>query len=321
MVTRRHVLQLLAAGAALSGSRAMAQAGATYPSRPVEIIIPFAPGDTDNMLRAHSDRLIEVLKHPAVMNFKPGAAGALGATLVTQARPDGYTLVGTSQSSIVVVPLANRDIQYTTESFAAVAALTEGGLMLLVNAKSPWKSLGDLVAHSKQAPGTVTYGSSGMRGITHLLAEMLAREAGVSWNHVPMAGSTPAIVQLLGGHTDMASSAIAPALAHIQSGALRPLVLFNSRRLKALPDTPTAVELGYRTESPVLYGLSAPKGTPRPVIDTLFDGLRRITDRHGAAIEKNLSTFGAQVNLLGPDEYSAFLQQQKAMFATGVANL
>ena len=327
MVTRRHALQLLATGAALAGGRALAQSSqasqavTAYPSRPIEIIIPFAPGDTDNMLRAHSDRLVEMLKQPAVMNFKPGAAGGLGATLVSQAKADGYTLVGTSQSSIVVVPLANKDIQYTTESFAPVAALTEGGLMLLVNAKSPWKSLADVIAHARQAPGTVTYGSSGMRGITHILAEMLAREAGVSWNHVPMAGSTPAIVQLLGGHTDMASSAIAPALAHIQSGALRPLVLFNSRRLKVLPDTPTAVELGFRTESPVLYGLSAPKGTPRPVRDTLFDGLRRVTDRHGPAIEKTLSTFGAQINLLGPDEYSAFLQQQKAMFASGITNL
>ena len=223
MVTRRHALQLLATGAALAGGRALAQSSqasqasqavTAYPSRPIEIIIPFAPGDTDNMLRAHSDRLVEMLKQPAVMNFKPGAAGGLGATLVSQAKADGYTLVGTSQSSIVVVPLANKDIQYTTESFAPVAALTEGGLMLLVNAKSPWKSLADVIARARQAPGTVTYGSSGMRGITHILAEMLAREAGVSWNHVPMAGSTPAIVQLLGGHTDMASSAIAPALAH-----------------------------------------------------------------------------------------------------------
>ncbi len=321
MVTRRHTLQMLAAGAALASTRAMAQASTKWPSRQIEVIIPFSPGDTDNMLRAHTDRLIEPLGQPAVMNFKPGAAGALGATLVSQAKPDGYTLVGTSQSSVVVVPLANKDIQYTTESFAPVAALTEGGLMLLVNAKSPWKTFDDLVAHSRKAPGTVTYGSSGMRGITHILAAMLAREAGVSWNHIPMGGSTPAIVQLLGGHTDMASSAIAPALAHIQSGALRPLAVFNSRRLNVLPDTPTAVELGYKVESPILYGLLAPKGTPRPVVDKLYDGLRRITTQQEAALQKNLSTFGAQVNLLGPDEYSAFLQQQKALFAAGVSAL
>ena len=321
MVTRRHALQWMAAGAALASTRASAQGGATWPGRPIEVIIPFAPGDTDNMVRAHVDRLHEVLRQPAILNFKPGAAGALGATLVTKARPDGYSLLGTSQSSVVVVPLANKDVQYTTEAFAPVASLTEGGLMLLVNAKSPWKSLQDLVAHSKQAPGTVTYGSSGMRGITHILAEMLAREAGVNWNHVPMAGSTPAIVQLLGGHTDMASSAIAPALPHILSGALRPLVVFNSRRLKSMPGTPTAVELGYKTESPVLYGLLAPAGTPRPVIDTLFDALKKITDQHAPAIEKNLETFGAQINLLGPDEYGRFLQQQKAMFAAGIAEL
>lgn len=321
VTTRRQILRLTAAaGAALATTRLTA-ATAKWPTRPIEVIIPFAPGDTDNMLRAHCDRLIEVLGQPAVMNFKPGAAGGLGASLVAQARPDGYTLVGTSQSSLVVVPLANKDISYTTESFAPVAALTEGGLMLLVNAKSPWKTLADLVAHSKQAPGTVTYGSSGMRGITHILAEMLAHEAEVDWNHVPMAGSTPAIVQLLGGHVDMASAAIAPALAHIQSGALRPLAVFNGKRLKSLPEVPTVAELGYSIQSPVIYGLSAPAGTPRPVIDTLYQALRKITDEQATAIDRNLATFGAQVNLMGPDEYGAFLQQQKALFAKGIAAL
>lgn len=321
MVTRRQALQWLGASAALASSHLSAQGSTNWPTRPIEVIIPFAPGDTDNMVRAHVDRLHEVLRQPAIMTFKPGAAGALGATLIAKGKPDGYSLLGTSQSSVVVVPLANKDIHYTTEDFAPVASLTEGGLMLLVNAKSPWQSLEELVAHSKQAPGTVTYGSSGMRGITHILAEMLAREAGVDWNHVPMAGSTPAIVQLLGGHTDMASSAIAPALPHIVSGALRPLVVFNSKRLKSMPETPTAIELGYRTESPILYGLLAPKSTPRPVVDTLFDALKQITDQHAPAIEKNLETFGAQINLLGPDEYGRFLQQQKAMFAAGIAEL
>jgi tripartite-type tricarboxylate transporter receptor subunit TctC len=171
--------------------------------------------------------------------------------------------VGTTPGSIVVVPLANKDVKYTPESFMPIASLSEGGMMLVINASSPWKNLKELVEYSKKNPDMITFSSSGALGITHLLAEIFANEAAVKWRHIPYQGSGPAITALLGNHVTMATTAIAPASAHITAGTLRPLAIFGDKRLKAFPDVPTLKELGYSVGSPALYGISAPKGTLR----------------------------------------------------------
>jgi tripartite-type tricarboxylate transporter receptor subunit TctC len=292
-----------------------------FPTKPIQVVIPFQPGDTDNMLRPFLDRMHETLGQPAVLVFKPGAGGGLGAGIVATSRPDGYTLVGTSQGSIVVVPLANKDVRYTTDAFVPVAALSEGGLMLVVAANAPWKTMKELVEYSRTAPEKVTYGSSGVMGITHLLAEIFAKEAGIRWTHVPMQGSAPAITALLGGHIAMASTAVAPALAHIRAGTLRPLAVFGDTRMKAFADVPTLKELGYTTASPVLYGILAPKGTPREVVNAIYGAAKATVDKHGDAIASRLATIGAEVRLLGPDEYAAYLQGQTRLFAAGVKSL
>ena len=298
-----------------------AGAADAFPVKPIQLVIPFAPGDTDNMLRPFVEKMGEFLGQPVVLNYKPGAGGGVGAGQVATSKPDGYTLVGTSPGSIVVVPLANKDIRYTPESFTPVAALSEGGLMLVVPASAPWKTMKDLVEHAKKNPGKVTFTSSGAMGITHLLAEVFAKEAGVKLSHIPYQGSAPAITALLGGHVDMASSAIAPAQSHIKAGTLRPLALFGDTRLKAYPDVPTLKELGYNVGSPTLYGISAPKGTPREVVDALYAAAKKATDKYHDAIAANLNLFGAEIRLLGPDEYAAYLKGQNQLFSAAVKTL
>ena len=297
------------------------EAADAFPVKPIQLVIPFAPGDTDNMLRPFVEKMGEFLGQPVVLNYKPGAGGGVGAGQVATSKADGYTLVGTSPGSIVVVPLANKDIRYTPESFTPVAALSEGGLMLVVPASSPWKSMKDLVEHAKKNPGKVTFTSSGAMGITHLLAEIFAKEAGVKWNHIPYQGSAPAITALLGGHVDMASTAIAPAQSHIKAGTLRPLAVFGDTRLKAYPDVPTLKEQGYNVGSPTLYGISAPKGTPREVVDALYAAAKKATDKYHDAIAANLNLFGAEIRLLGPDEYAAYLKGQNRLFSAAVKTL
>lgn len=292
-----------------------------FPAQPIQLVIPFAPGDTDNMLRPFVEKMGEFLGQPLVLNYKPGAGGGVGAGFVAAAKPDGYTLVGTSPGSIVVVPLANKDIRYTPESFIPIAALAEGGLMLVVASSSPWKTVKDLVEHSKKNPGKVTFTSSGALGITHLLAEVFSKEAGVKWNHIPYQGSAPAITALLGGHVDMASTAIAPAQSHMKAGTLRPLAVFGETRLKAYPDVPTLKELGYNVGSPVLYGLSAPKGTPKEVIDAIYTAAKKGVDKYNEQIAANLALFGAEIKLLGPDEYAAYLKTQNQLFSAAVKTL
>lgn len=289
-----------------------------FPNKPVQLIIPFAPGDTDRMLRPFTDKMGEFLGQPVVMTYKPGAGGAVGAGQVAASKPDGYTIVGTSPGSIVVVPLANKDVSYNTESFEPIAALSEGGFMLVVQSNAPWKNLKELVEASKKEPGKITYSTSGSKGITNMLGEIFAQDAGVKWTHIPYQGSGPAITALLGGHVNMSSTAVGPAQSHIQSGSLRPLAVFGDQRLKAFPDVPTLKELGYSVGSPVLYGILAPKGTPKDVIDTIYSAAKKASEKYNAEITAALATLGAQPNVMGPKEYGEYIKGQKAIFAKGV---
>jgi tripartite-type tricarboxylate transporter receptor subunit TctC len=229
--------------------------------------------------------------------------------------------VGTSPGSIVVVPLANKDVKYSTDSFEPIAALSEGGFMIVGSSKSPITSLKDLVAYSKKNPDKVTYGTSGAMGITHLLAEIFASEAGIKWNHIPYQGSGPAITALLGGHVELASTAVGPAQAHIAAGTLRPLAVFGDTRLKAFPNVPTLKELGYKTSSAGLYGILAPKGTPKEVIDAIYGAAQKVVAKYGPQITANLDVLGAEIKVLGPKEYASFLQEQKALFAQGLKTI
>lgn len=315
----KKLLSLVAATAACALALAVTPARAQkFPDHAIQLVIPFAPGDTDAMLRPFADKMGEFLGQPVVLNYKPGAGGGVGAGFVATSKPDGYTLVGTSPGSIVVVPLANKDIKYTPESFTPIASLAEGGLMLVVQSSSPWKNMKELVEHSKKNPGQITFSSSGAMGITHLLAEIFAKEAAVQWRHIPYQGSGPAITALLGGHVAMSATAIAPAQSHIKAGTLRPMAVFGDARLKAFPDVPTIKELGYNVGSPTLYGMSAPRGTPREVVDALHAAARKVYEKYGSEIAASLAVLGAEPRLLGPDEYAAYLKNQNQLFTAGI---
>lgn len=318
---KKRLLPALGLAATLLGATlvpASNVAAKTFPDRNVTVIIPFQPGDTDNMLRPFLDRMKEFLDQTVVVNYKPGAGGAIGAQYIANQKPDGYELVGTSPGSIVVVPLANKDVQYSFEDFAPVAALTEGALMLVAPTDSKWKTLEDLIEDAKNNPGDITFSSSGAMGITHLLAEAFLNEAELEMTHVAYQGSGPAITAVLGGHVDISATAIGPAQGHIKSGTLRPLAVFGDERMDAYPDVPTVKELGYDVGSPTLYGLLAPKDTPRERIDIIVDAINQVNDKYKDEISEQLLTLGAQIHVLGPDDYAAYLAQQNELFERAV---
>ena len=290
------------------------QAAEPFPTKPVQVIIPFAPGDTDNMLRPFIDKMGEFLGQSVIMTYKPGAGGGIGAGLVATSQPDGYTLVGTSQGSIVVVPTFNKEVKYSTESFAPVASISEGGFILVVKANSQWKTMQELIEYSKKNPKKINYTTSGAMGVTHLIAEIFANEAGVEWTHIPEKGSGPAVTALLGGHVELSSAAIGPAMAHVRAGTLRALAVFSDKRLKAFPDVPTLKELGYKVEARALYGILAPKDTPKPVVDAIFLAAKKAGEKYQLQISDSLSSLGAQIALLDPKEYAEYVADQKAMF-------
>jgi tripartite-type tricarboxylate transporter receptor subunit TctC len=314
---------LLTAAIALTASlfSLSAQAAEPFPTKSIQVVIPFAPGDTDNMLRPFLDKMGEFLGQPVLLTYKAGAGGGVGAGTVATSKPDGYTLVGTSQGSIVVVPIFNKEVKYTTESFAPIASLSEGGFMLLVRSDSQWKNLKELIDYSKQNPKKINFTTSGAMGVTHLLAEIFANEAGVQWTHIPEKGSGPAVTALLGGHVEMTSSAVAPALSHIRAGTLRPLATFGENRLKAFPDVPTFKELGYKIASPGYYGILAPAGTPPEVVDAIYQAAKKATNKYQKQIGENLGGFGAEIKLLPPKEYAEYLASQKKLFSDAKKNL
>jgi len=292
----------------------VSQAADPFPVKPVQVVIPFAPGDTDNMLRPFLDKMGEFLGQSVIMTYKAGAGGGIGAGSVASSPPDGYTLVGTSQGSIVVVPTFNNAIKYSTESFAPIASISEGGFILVVKADSQWKTMQELIEYSKKNPKKINYTTSGAMGVTHLIAEIFADEAGIQWTHIPEKGSGPAVTALLGGHVQLSSAAIGPAMAHVRAGTLRALAVFSDKRLKAFPDVPTLKELGYKVEARALYGILAPKDTPKAVVDAIFLAAKKAGEKYQMQISDSLSALGAQPALLDPKEYAAYVADQKAMF-------
>lgn len=285
-----------------------------FPTKPIQVIIPFQPGDTDNLLRPYIEKMPEYLGQPVTLVYKPGAAGSVGAGFVASSKPDGYMLVGTSQSSIVVVPLTHKDVGYTTESFAPISCLVEGILLFAVKSDAPWKNLKELVKEAKKNPGKITFTSSGTFGITHLGGVAFCKEAGINLNYIPSQGSGPAVTATLGGHIDIASTAIAPALPHIRAGTMRALAVFNEKRVRALPDADTFIEMGYPVILPAFYGLLAPKETPKEVIETLHLALKKVVEDHKDFLDDRLGKLGAQVGFLGPKQYAEFLRGQYDYF-------
>ena len=292
-----------------------------FPVKPIQVVIPFAPGDTDNMLRPFLDKMGEFLGQSVIMTYKAGAGGGIGAGSVASSPPDGYTLVGTSQGSIVVVPTFNNAIKYSTESFAPVASISEGGFILVVKADSQWKTMQELIEYSKKNPKKINYTTSGAMGVTHLIAEIFANEAGIQWTHIPEKGSGPAVTALLGGHVQLSSAAIGPAMVHVRAGTLRALAVFSDKRLKAFPDVPTLKELGYKVEARALYGILAPKDTPKAVVDAIFLAAKKAGEKYQMQISDSLTAMGAQPALLDPKEYAAYVADQKAMFTTAKQTL
>jgi len=285
-----------------------------FPTRPIQVIIPFQPGDTDNLLRPFVEKMPEYLGQPVTMVYKPGAAGSLGAGFVATSKPDGYLLVGTSQSSILIVPLTSKDLSYTWESFVPVSCLVEGIFLLAIKSDAPWKNLKELVEDAKKNPGKITFTSSGTYGITHIAGEAFCKEAGIKMTYIPSQGSGPAVTATLGGHVHIASTALAPAYPHIKAGTMRVLGVFNEKRVRVLPDVPSIAELGYPVIIPGNYGLLAPKGTPREVVENLHGALKKVVESHNDFLADRLEKLGAQIGFMGPEEYMEFLRGQYGYF-------
>lgn len=272
-----------------------------YPNKTIQLVVVYQPGLTDMILRLFVDKFPEYLGQPVAFDYKPGAAGSFGASFVARAKPDGYTLLGCSNSSVIGSPIT-KEVDYTLDDFVPICRLVKAPVIASVKADSPWKTLKDLVEEAKKSPGKVNYATSGVYGTSHMPVEMFAKSAGINMTHVPCNGDVPAVTATLGGHVNMASCTVTAIVPYVKSGALRPIAVFSKERLKEYPDVPTFSELGYPVVMIVWWGVFAPKRTPKEVAGTLYNAFKKVVENQRSFLDDRLGKLSLSLEFLSPEE-------------------
>ncbi len=241
-----------------------------YPSKPVRIVVPFAPGGgSDFIARFMAQRLTESLGSQVIVENKPGAGGVLGIEVGVKAPADGYTLTLIASSYTVNPSIYKLNFDPVTD-VTPIIQLSQGPLLLVVNPALPVKTIKELIALAKSKPGDVTFASSGQGSVIHLATELFNTMAGVKMNHIPYKGTGPALTDTLAGQTNIFFSSTANAMPHVKSGRLRAVAVTTAKRIPALPEVPTVAESGVPGYDVVLWhGLIGPKGLPRAVVDRI----------------------------------------------------
>ncbi|CAB3839321.1 hypothetical protein LMG26842_02247 [Achromobacter dolens] len=274
----RLMLRSLLAAVALSIGAA--SAAAAYPDRPVILVNPYAAGGpADVVARSLARALEKRLGQPVVVENKPGGGASIGTGFVARAKPDGYTLLLGTSAGHVVTPLMQKTVYDGVKGFAFCSVVAVQPIMLVVNPSRGIRSVSELIARAKAEPGKWSYGSAGVGGATHLGAELFQQVAGVQLNHIPYAGASPAINDVVGGQTDLAMLNLSASLPFIRQGRLLALAYASDKRSPLLPDVPTLAEAGVAgADAATWYSLAAPAGTPADIVRTLSDAVRAVND-------------------------------------------
>jgi tripartite-type tricarboxylate transporter receptor subunit TctC len=304
---------------ALAASGALAQ---PFPSKPVKIIVPFAPGgNLDVTARLVAESMAKTLGQPFVIENRAGAGGALGHEVVAKSPPDGYTLVAGTTATTIVSPLMVGNSPYSLQSFAPVGVMAVTPLLLEVPAASPHADFAAYLAYAKANPGKVTIGHSGNGTTNHVAILQLQDALGIRWNIVPYKGSGPALIDLIGGQIDSMMDQSSSSLPQIKAGKLRALALATRARIVDLPNVPTLQELGVRDfDAATPSGLLAPAHTPPEVIRVLNAALNKaLAD---PAVRQKLIDLGSEVRPMSAEQFDAFLHDEerklKALYASGL---
>jgi tripartite-type tricarboxylate transporter receptor subunit TctC len=276
-MNRRQLIGMAAVGGLAPLDMVAAQAA--YPSKPITLVVPFAPGGAvDNSGRLIAERLSRVLGTPVVVDNKAGAGGAIGSSYVAKAAPDGYTLIVTSQSTHVVNPAVNPKLPYDAlKDFAPVTLLDRLANVLLVNANLPVRSFAELVKYAQANPQALSYASAGIGSVSHLSMELLKTQANLPMTHIAYRGAGPALVDLLSGQVQLTWNNLSSNLPNIRNGKLRALAVAAPKPVPQLPDVPTFADLKLPDLNLTSWtGLAAPANTPDAVVQRLYQAVRTI---------------------------------------------
>jgi tripartite-type tricarboxylate transporter receptor subunit TctC len=296
------VFSLAAASGAAFAQPAKKDAAANFPIRPIRLVVPVPPGgSSDASARIIGQKLTEQWNQQVIIDNRAGAAEIIGTEIIARANPDGYTLVLVSLRYSVNPSLLKLPYD-PVRDFEPVTMTAAVGNVLVVNVKTPVKSIKELIALAKQKPGELTFASSGVGGAPHLIGEFFALETGVKLTHIAYKGGGPAIADLVGGNVFMSFASMTSSLPFIKAGRLRPLAVSSRERSAQLPEVPTMIEAGVPTlEVRDWQGILAPRGTPRPVVDKLADELARILKQPEA--RARYAAAGMEIIASTPDEF------------------
>jgi tripartite-type tricarboxylate transporter receptor subunit TctC len=304
-----HILAIVTGlAAALLAAAAGAQG---YPARPIRAVLGVPAGGTPDVLaRTVTPGMSELLGQPLVVDNRGGAGGRIGAEIASKATPDGYTLFMTSPGALTIAPHITKGLPYDAlKDFIPISLIATGPFLLLVHPSVPAKSVMELVALGKAAPGKLNYASAGSGTPNHMAMELFKSAAGVNFTHVPYKGAPQAVTDLLGGRVSVTMNSIGPVLAHVKAGRLRVLGIASSRRSPALLEVPTIAEAGVPGyESGSWMGLLAPAKTPARILKRLNEVAVKVV--HTPATHARLEALGAVPVGGSPQEFAAQIRRE-----------
>ena len=285
-----------------------AEKGKEFPTKPITMVIPVgAGGSHDLTARAVTSVAMNYLGQPIVIQLKPGGGGAIGSEIVAKAAPDGYTLLFGGMGWSSTLP-AVEGRSKGPDDLMAVCRINYSPTILVARPDMPFKTLKEMIEYAKANPDKLIFGNTGPWGQGDLPWKMLVKQTGIKAKNVPYDGGGPALLAALGGHADMTAGLVTALLPHIKSGKLRALCVFDNKREEQLPDVPTAKEQGVNVVNLMWRAVLAPKGTPRPVIDTLAQAFKKMTeDKSVLAMIKQM---GDEIYFMGPDEFGKLWREE-----------
>jgi tripartite-type tricarboxylate transporter receptor subunit TctC len=300
---------VFAAFATLSAMLSFADgAGAqSYPSRPIKLVVPFpAGGPPDVIARVMGDQIGARLNQTVVIDNRPGAGATIGTRSVAGADPDGYTLLFASTTSLSIAPAIFKNVDYDpVKSFAPVAGVSIGPLVVVVNPAVPAKTVQELVAYAKANPGKLNYGS-GVASPPHVAWGLFTRVTGTDIMFIPYRAMASAMTDLVAGEIQIMIDGTGPLLPHILEGKVRALAVTGKTRSPDFPDLPTMIEVGYPDYVLSFWtGIVAPAGTPAAIVDKVNGAIN--DSLKSASVQANLAKFNVEANITTPQEFAGFL--------------
>ena len=310
--SRRAAIGLFLAGAVALPASALAQ---DYPTKPVRIVVPFAPGGSADVYgRFLAQKLQEAMGQNFIVDNKPGGGSVIGTDAVAKAAPDGYTLLLMSNTQTVNESLIPNKPFVLMRDFAPIAPINASDLVLVVKAGLPFNNLADLLKAARAKPGGMSYASSGPGTPYHMAGELMKAMAGIDIVHVPYKGSAGARTDVLGGQLEMMFDAIPMMSEHIKTGKVKALATTGLKRSATLPDVPTLDEAGIKGYEATLWlGLMAPKGTPAAIVNRLNAEVSKITS--SAEVRKAWAAQGTVPLTMGVDAYTHYLNDDIAKWS------